>query len=143
MVLLLILNPLLVLIANLFLLLEQFLLRVRGLQLQVSLLPEALHFLIALRIQVRAVPFGLRLFILFRLSLGHQVLVVLLVELLLVKLPLLVTFQFLVSLHLLQLLLLGLLLQTGAVLDPTNFLQVSVSLVQALPLLVLEIVSVF
>jgi len=65
-VLLLILNPLLVLIANLFLLLEQFLLRVRGLQLQVSLLPEALHFLIALRIQVRAVPFGLRLFILFR-----------------------------------------------------------------------------
>jgi hypothetical protein len=142
-VLLLILNPLLVLIANLFLLLEQFLLRVRGLQLQVSLLPEALHFLIALRIQVRAVPFGLRLFILFRLSLGHQVLVVLLVELLLVKLPLLVTFQFLVSLHLLQLLLLGLLLQTGAVLDPTNFLQVSVSLVQALPLLVLEIVSVF
>ena len=143
MVLLLILNPLLVLIANLFLLLEQFLLRVRGLQLLVSLLPEALHFLIALRIQVRAVPFGLRLFILFRLSLGHQVLVVLLVELLLVKLPLLVTFQFLVSLHLLQLLLLGLLLQTGAVLDPTNFLQVSVSLVQALPLLVLEIVSVF
>lgn len=143
MVLLLILNPLLVLIANLFLLLEQFLLRVRGLQLQVSLLPEALHFLIALRIQVRAVPFGLRLFILFRLSLGHQVLVVLLVELLLVKLPLLVTFQFLVSLHLLQLLLLGLLLQTGAVLDPTNFLQVSVCLVQALPLLVLEIVSVF
>ena len=143
MVLLLILNPLLVLIANLFLLLEQFLLRVRGLQLQVSLLPEALHFLIALRIQVRAVPFGLRLFILFRLSLGHQVLVVLLVELLLVKLPLLVTFQFLESLHLLQLLLLGLLLQTGAVLDPTNFLQVSVSLVQALPLLVLEIVSVF
>jgi len=142
-VLLLILNPLLVLIANLFLLLEQFLLRVRGLQLQVSLLPEALHFLIALRIQVRAVPFGLRLFILFRLSLGHQVLVVLLVELLLVKLPLLVTFQFLVSLHLLQLLLLGLLLQTGAVLDPTNFLQVSVCLVQALPLLVLEIVSVF
>ena len=143
MVLLLILNPLLVLIANLFLLLEQFLLRVRGLQLQVSLLPEAHHFLIALRIQVRAVPFGLRLFILFRLSLGHQVLVVLLVELLLVKLPLLVTFQFLVSLHLLQLLLLGLLLQTGAVLDPTNFLQVSVSLVQALRLLVLEIVSVF